>query len=369
MALSLIQLLTPSSEEQSLATMLSILDSLGFTATSWESGSIQRTLIQLLARLHSSASNTTYAITSGRYNDLAVGDWLTLKSLSDFDNTRAPAVSTRVTMTLSDPNSVGPFTIVTSQLVATDQDGFTYRNIAGGTLTLGGTLNLLFDAEMPGRASPTTLELSTPLAGVTAVIATVDPIVIAGATSESDARLRVRNAAKWSTLAYAAPADAYVAWALAASAFVTRAWVDDLNPRGPGTLDLYCAGPSGPVPGPVLTTVLSYIEGGVDGIWRRPLGSDLQVFSASSVSVPITGTLYVKAAYNQTATRDTVYAAINALFETLPVGGTILVAELYEIAMNVTGVKNLHLTAPLVDTTVAATSVPIPALSLATAVA
>jgi uncharacterized phage protein gp47/JayE len=368
MALSLAQLLTPKSEDEALTDLLAILDGLGFSASSWQSGSIQRTLVQLVARLQASASNTTLSIAKGRYNDLAEGDWLSLLSTSQFDNTRIAAVATRVTMTLSDPLSVGPTTIVTSQLVAKDQAGATYRNNAGGTLAAGGTLSLQFDAEVAGRASPSTLTLTTPLAGITAVIATVDPIVRPGADAESDSRLRTRNKAKWSTLAYAAPADAYIAWALAASPSVTRAWVDDLNPRGPGTLDLYLAGPTAPVPGSVLTTVLDYIDGNVDGIYRRPLGSDLQVFSATAASVSITGTLYVLPAYSATAVRDLVYAALEAYFEALPVGGTVLVADLYRVIMGITGVRNVHLTAPTVDTTVSASSVPTPAMTLAAVV-
>lgn len=368
MALSLAQLLTPSSEDESLASIISILNGLGFSASDWETGSIQRTLIQLLARLHSSASNTTLAITKGRYNDLAEGDWLTLLSQSQFDNTKIPAVATTVKMTLTDPLNVGPISIIASQLVAVDQDSFTYRNTAPGTLPLGGTLELSFDAEVPGRTHPTSLDLATPIAGITAVISPVDPITVPGADAEADDRLRTRNRAKWATLAYAAPQDAYIAWALAASPSVTRAWVDDLNPRGPGTLDLYVAGPTGSVPSPVLTTILDYIDGNIDGIYRRPLGSDLQVFSASTASVPITGTLYVLPAYSTTVVRDAVYAAITAYMQTLPVGGTVDLAQLYSTAMGVTGVRNIHITAPTVDTTVAATSVPVPALNFASQV-
>lgn len=364
MALSLAQLLTPSSEDESLAAILVILDGLGFTATAWEEGSVQRTLIQLLARLHSNASNVTLAITKGRYNDTATGDWLSLKSRSDFDNERIAAVATRVKMTLSDPLSVGPITVVTSQLVAKDPAGATYRNIEGGTIPLGGSLTIQFDAEVPGSSDPASLELTTPLAGISAERATVDPIVRPGAAAEGDERLRTRNRSKWATQAYAEPADAYIAWALAASPSITRAFVDDQNPRGPGTLDIYCAGPSGPVPGPVLVTVIDYIEGNVDGISRRPLASDVQAFSAGSASVSITGTLYVSPSYSLTATRDTVYAAITALLETLPVGGTVLLAELYETIMNVAGVTNVHLTAPTGDITVAVTAVPVPSLSL-----
>ena len=367
MGLSLQQLLTPTSEDQALASLLATLDALGFTATSWESGSIQRTLVQLLARLYSSSTNTRYAIARGRFNDLAEFDWLTLKSRSDFDNERISAVATQVKMTLSDPLNVGPITIVMSQLVAVDQDAHTYRNITAGTLTVGGSLELTFEAEVPGRASfPTTsLSLATPLAGITAVKSPVNPIVQVGADAEADPRLRERNRTKWAALAYAAPADAYVTWALNASASVTRAWVDDQNPRGPGTLDLYVAGPTAPVPAPVLATVLDYIEGNIDGVWRRPLGSDLQVFSAGSATVAVTGTLYVLPAFDLTATRDAVYDAITSLLEALPVGGTVLLAELYRTIMTVAGVRNVHLTAPTSDTTVAATSVPTPSLSLA----
>lgn len=369
MALSLAQLLTPSSEDESLTKILAILDGLGFTATSWEEGSVQRTIIQMLARLHSDASNTTLAITKGRYNDTATGEWLALKSRSDFDNEPIAAVATRVKMTITDPNSIGPQTIVISQLVAKDQDSATYRNIDGGTVTLGGSLTLNFDAEVPGRSNPVSLELVTPLAGFTSFIAITDPIVRPGTAAESDERLRVRNRTKWATQAYAEPQDAYIGWALAASASITRAFVDDLNPRGPGTLDIYVAGPTGPVPGPVLVTVIDYIEGNIDGISRRPLGSDVQCFNAGTASVAITGTLYVLPSYSLTAVRDAVYAELEALLEALPVGGTVFLAELYETIMVVAGVSNVHLTAPLADTTVAVTSVPVPSLSLVPVVA
>lgn len=364
MALSLQQLLTPSSEDESLATIIEILDGLGFTASSWQSGSLQRTFIQMLARLHSDASNVTYAITAARHNDLATGEWLSLKSRSDFDNERIASVATQVNGEFSDPLSVGPQTITLGQLVAVDQDGATYRNITVGTITLGGSLTLLFEAEVPGGASvPSSLELGTPLAGFVFSMP-ASAIQRVGADAESDVRLRERNRTKWSTLAYAAPEDAYISWALAASAAVTRAWVDSQNPRGPGTLDLYVAGPTGAVDPSVIDDVEDYIEGNLDGICRRPLGSDVKAFSATSATVSIAGDLYVQPAFDLIQTRDAVYDAVTALLETLPVGGTVNLAALYSTIMGVGGVKNVHLSSPLSDTTVAANAVPVPALSL-----
>ena len=366
MALTLTQLLTPKTEAEALADILAILDGFGFAASSWQEGSIQRHLVQVMARFTASASNTTLAITKGRFLDTAEGDWLALKAASDFNTTKVPAIAAKVKMTFTDPLGVGPATIVVSQLVATDSNGKTYRNIEGGTLPINGTLTLLFQAEVPGAESipDANMQLATPIAGITAVRAAVDPIVLHGQAAESNERLRTRCRNKWATLAYAAPADAYEAWALEASPNVTRAWVDDLNPRGPGTLDLYVAGTTGAVATPVLTAVLDYIEGNTDGIFRRPLTANLQVKNTSNENVPVTGTLYVGPAYSLSSVRDAVYAAVKAYMQALPVGGTAKLAELYRTIMLVTGVTNVHLTAPTSDTTVTQTSVPVPALSL-----
>lgn len=366
MALSLAQLLTPSSEDESLAAIIAILDGFGFTASSWQSGSIQRTLIQVLARLHSDASNTVYALTSGRFNDLAVGDWLTLKSKSDFDNDRIPAVATQALYTISDPNSLaGPQTFIASQLVTKDQNSFTYRNIDGGTMILGGSVTLTFQAEVPGASSfPTSMTLVTPVAGTVSAMPVSGAIVLVGADAESDDRLRVRNSTKWAALSYASPKDAYIFWSLSASAAVTRAYVDDLNPRGPGTIDLYVAGPTGPVDPSVLVDVMDYLNGVTDGIYRRPIGSDVECFSAVSGTVSITGTLYVNASFDLTQTNTAVSDAIDTYFEALPVGGTVQLAKLYQTIMEVTGVSNVHLTAPTVDTTVAANAAPVASTSL-----
>ena len=383
MALSLAQLLTPKTEAEALADILAILDGFGFAASSWQEGSIQRHLVQVMARFTASASNTTLAITKGRFNDTAEGDWLTLKSASDFDNTRSPATTTRVKMTLTDPLGVGPSTIVLSQLVATDQAGRTYRNVEAGTLAINGSLTLAFEAEVPGSAAqPTSLVLATPIAGIEAAIASSNALVRLGANAEADDRLRVRNRNKWAALAYAAPAEAYVTWALEASDDVTRAWVDDLNPRGPGTLDIYVAGSSGTLlPSPVLLDVFKYITGVSAPVGkvqrdRRPLGSDIgtilspAVFNATLQTISVTGTLYVGAAYDRTTVRQAVYDAITAYMRALPVGGTVKIADLYRVAMAVQGVSNIHITAPVdinnipTDVVVAQTSIPVPAMNL-----
>lgn len=370
MSLSLQQLLTPTTEADALTSMLAYLDALGFNATSWQSGSMPRTLVQLVARFYADLTVTRVTLTQSRFNDTAEGPFLDLYSKDAYDNDRFVAVATQFTALLDDTVSlVGPFTITLNQLVAQDDQGYTYRSQNTGTLAHGGTLIVTFQAEQAGRdAIPDvglSIALSTPLVGLPDPLVTA--ITVQGANAEQDPKLRTRNKAKWATLAYADPQDAYIAWALSADASVTRVYVDDLNPRGPGTIDIYIAGEAGALDPSVATNVLNYIEGITDGISRRPIGSDVDVFSATTANVSITGTLYVAASYSQTVVNIAVNTAIGAFFETLPVGGgggMVQVASLYAVIMAVSGVLNVHLTAPLTDTSVGATQVPIPVNAL-----
>lgn len=358
MSLTLAQLLAPKTEEQALDEMLTFLNGLGFTATSWQPGSKARHIVQLLARLRSSFSNVTLLITKGRYNDLAEGDWLTLKSRSDFNNERAPAVTTQIRVRFDDPDGAGPFSVNASDLIVKDEDGATYRSIDALSLPESGSnVQIRFEAEVPGASSmPSVVSLVTPLAGVDV---SLFEIIRPGADPESDTRLRDRNRSKWSTLSQAAPGDAYRTWAMEASTAVTRVWVDALNPRGPGTIDVIIAGVSGSLPGSVADTVEAYINGGIDGVYRRPITANVDVKSATNYPVEVTGTLYSGASYDLTTIRTKVHAAINAYIATVAVGGTVLLAELYRTIMAVEGVRNVQLTAPTGDLVVTAGQVPV----------
>lgn len=358
MSLSLQQLLTPQTEEQALDEILDALDGLGFTATSWQPGSKARHVVQLLARLKASFSNTRLLITKGRFNDTAEQHWLTLKSSSDFNNIRAAAITTQIRVRFDDPLSVGPFSVAAGDLVAKGEDGATYRSIDALSLSEGATnVKIRFEAEVPGAtAGPFSISLVTPLAGVDV---SLFEIIRPGADPESDDRLRDRNRSKWSTLSQAAPGDAYRTWAMEASDSVTRVWVDDLNPRGPGSIDVIIAGVSGALPGTVATTVTDYINGGIDGVYRRPLGANLLVKNAENATINVTGTVYSYASYSLTDIQTAADAAADDYIATVAVGGTVLLAELYARIMSVAGVRNVVITSPTADVTVDAGKVPV----------
>lgn len=364
MSLSLQQLLTPQTEEEALDEILDTLEGYGFSVTSWQPGSMARHLVQLLARLKASFSNTRLLITKGRYNDTAEAAWLTFKSSSDFNNIRSPAVTTQIRVRFDDPQSVGPLTVDASDLVVKDEDGATYRSIDDLSLSEGASnVQIRFEAEVPGAASrPSVITAVTSLAGIdVALVEVIRP----GADPESDDRLRDRNRSKWSTLSQAAPGDAYRTWAMEASDAVTRVWVDDLNPRGPGSIDVIIAGVDGALPGSVATTVTAYINGGIDGVYRRPLGANLLVKNAENETINVTGTVYSYASYSLTEMQTVVNAAAEEYISTVAVGGTVLLAELYKRIMSVAGVRNVQITSPSSDVTVTAGKVPVGNATLA----
>lgn len=374
MALSLLALLKPVTEQEALDLALSILSSLGFNVTSWHDGSAQRHIVQLIARLHSSLTTTVEQIARGGYNGLATGQWLTLLSESHFENVRTGAVVTRGTIRLTSTSTAPPQTISIGQLQISDTATqtaatHTYRNTTGGTLNPGSTLDLTFEAEVAGAASNipnnTTLYMWTPLVGVTAtnppVGSTGTWISQTGVDEESDAKLTARNESKWATLSYAATDGSYKNWALQALTSVTRVKVRSNNPFGPGTVDVICAKTSGGITSPYTVvgteayTIWRYIEGLTDGVGRRPLNDVVSVNSATVKNLSITGTVTVSSAYQNETTSTAIQAAVDAYFNSLAIGGTIIppastgvavFSEIVEAISRLNGVINVALTSP-----------------------
>ncbi len=374
MALSLLALLKPVTEEEALDLALDILSSLGFNVTSWHDGSVQRHIVQLIARLHSSLTTTVEQIARGGYNGLATGDYLTLLSESHFENVRTGAVATKGTFRLTSTGTAPPHTISIGQLQIADTatalvTTHTYRNTTGGTLNPGSTLDLVFEAEVSGAASNipnnTTLFMWTPLVGVTTtnppVGSTGTWISTTGVDQESDAKLTARNESKWATLSYAATDGSYKNWALAALSSVTRVLVRSNNPFGPGTVDVICAKTSGGITGPYTVaateanTIWRYIEGLTDGVGRRPINDVVSVNSATLKAISITGTVTVSSAYQNETTSTAIQAAIDAYFNSLVIGGTVIppastgvavYSEIIEAISDLSGVINVTLTSP-----------------------
>lgn len=361
MALSIAQLTTPLSRDEAFEFLIQQLDALGFTASSWQSGSKQRTFLELFALVWSDVSHTVKTLVQAVYNELAEGDTLSALARSWYDNTRLEAVATRGPLRLTTAVGSGPYTVGVGELVVADANyGYTYRNVTGGTLT-GGTTNdtIIFEAEVAGanrNVAPNTITvLQTALAGVSVT----NPIIsgstwytTAGADEESDAALRTRNRTKWATLSIGRPSDAYINLALQVPG-IRRAKPDDTNARGTGFTDVYLAGATATAAGADVSAVQTLFD------TYEAASATTKAFAATEKTINVVGTVYIEGGKNTPAGREAVRQRLRDYINGLDIGGVILppvstgvvpMSELIGAVTEAPGVKSFVLSAPVTDT-------------------
>ena len=347
--LSLSDLLSADTEEQIFIVLIAFLTMVGFEPTSWQEGSVPRTMLRAVARAIADQARKIAAIAAGGYLDTAKGPWLDLLAWSHYRLTRQPAVATRGKFALADAGG-GPHTVQVGQLLVRGPGNRIFRNLEAGTVPLNGSLPLEFEAIAPGAAynlvTGSALELLTPLPTVTV---TNPPglggtwLTRSGADTEGDANFIIRCVARWPGLSYLlSTALTYRAAALAASPEVTRARVFPHTPS-PGYVRVVVAGASGPVSAPALAAVQTFIDE------RLSVVVTATVDNVTLVPVPVQAVLVCKAAYAGGAQG----AALVALAEEerdQDMGDKVFRAQLIETLMGPPGMVNVVLSAPAVDT-------------------
>lgn len=309
-------------------SILDLLDSVGFTATSWHEGEPALGCVELSAEIWSQLSKVAVFLKGAFLNSTAAGETLTRFSDSHYDNQRAGAVAAQRKVTLSCAATAGPHTINLGAVVLAHPDGPTYRNVADGvtvypaTLPSGGSLaGLVFEAEVAGgdanKAPNTVLILQTTLAGVTV---TSDVPVRDGSDAQSDPVLRTRNKTKWALLTkYELIDEAVTNIALAATQGITGVVVDSQNPRGAGTFDVYMAGDLTTASAGNITLAQTAIDKLVFGSSATP--KTALVFGAPTVALNFTGTVYYQGSYLPTDMQTATDAAIDEFIKLIPLGG------------------------------------------------
>jgi hypothetical protein len=329
--LSLGQLRSIPTADSVLETILEHLTSVGFNAKSWAPTSLQRKFLMVFAIVYANLASFVASLAAIVYNDTAEGDALTAYSKSNYENQRKPAVATIGQMIATNAGAV-PHTVAASDLVVsfTEPDGTTlrtFRNTSGGTVAAGGgTLTMDWVAETAGSAwnipNDSPLTLLTNLAGVemtNPLIAGTDTwITTLGADQENDAALKLRNSTKWASLSLILIHDGVVNVALNAAAGVRRVGVDDQNPDGAGSVDVYVAGASATAGATDVAAVLAALK----KRFLRP--AKLRVFAASPVFLDLTGIVYYDAKYSLADVRNAVEGSGGVLVDLLtiiPLGG------------------------------------------------
>lgn len=330
---TLADLVAPPTKAEVEQTILDLLEGAGFTPTAWQPGSFPLTIVSVFAELFADAFYAIAQIANGGVFGLSVGRWVDLWLESQYDEERLDPVFTIGQMQLADTGNTGPHVISALSLVVTTSSGLQFRNITGGTLLLGGTLDLTWRATVAGAAynipNNTTLSFVTSLPGVTVTNPSVGStgtwITTLGADVEADAAAKTRGSSKWGTVSTGSPPSAYRYWALSQTG-VTRVRVDDGNPDGPGSVRVYIDN-AGAVA--ALQAILQPASN--DG--KVPTGTLLTVMAATTQAVTIQGTVTVDASA-RSAAESAILANLTALALRIPIGGKVIRAQVMEEIMS-----------------------------------
>lgn len=364
---SLAELLKIPSKDETIDVFVGLLRLAGFPVASWHSGAFKRHTVETEASMLVDVHTSVQKIAKAGYIKLAaeIDDaWVDLGAENVFSETRKPAVFTQGKIRLTDTQSTGPHTIALgAHRVADVSKSIRFTNVEAGVIPLGGSVDLTFQAETAGTkwnvGVGAIVEYLTPLPGVT-VSNPAQPsgtwITQQGANKESNAALVQRCLDKWSIIGSGSNDGAYRYHAASASSEITRVKV--YSPGG-GSVRVIVAGDAGPVSSTALNAAATIIE------QKRPLGvPDVVTSNALSVIKLISGTLYVSAGFDLTATLSAALASLDAFQRATPLGSTKVSREKIIKALVVDGVDDLTLNEPLDDFTLNLGEVWIPSYAL-----
>ena len=372
MALTFADLLSPPSLDTIRAKFLTDLAGLRDSAgnligyvSNWAVAGAGRALAEVLARglgdLNSAASLIAMAGLLDFAAALSDPAWLDALAWGFYDEVRKPATLARVRVTLTSAAGAPSADIAAGPLILSRSDrAMRYRNTQGGTLGPASSLDMEFIAENVGTVGnfdnvSTSVQLVTTLAGISAALHDEgggNPTVAAAVDVETSLELAARCRLKWATLAYSDPGDKLRSWALEVLG-VTKVQVDDSNPRGPGSVDIYLGGERGAVGTDLTDKVQALFTA------RRLLPSNLLAIDATEDNTTTAATVYVRGRSEDQVTFDLLnpdptLGPLGLLVQRqalLDIGGTLYRAQLIEDLMTPLGVYNVTLAAPASDVT------------------
>ena len=348
---------TVQTEAEALAALLVELASEGVSYTGWQYTAIQSALTRIAARNKAAATVVRKAVLDGGYTATSRDAWLDALIPGFWDLERVKAVKTIGTFRITDSAAVGPLATkgVGEVRVTYGDPGIVFVNREAFSVALSSYADVSFVAEVAGAAgnipNSSTLAFVTSIPGFTvtnpAVGATGTWITIAGAAAEGDVPYFTRALSRWGSLGAGGNTSAIRYRCTVADSAITLVGVDDANPNGAGSVDVYVATASGTASGTQVTTVDTYLQ------LRKASGTgELRTFAAPTYTNAVTATLYSDGTRLSTDIEDDADAAMALLAsEQAALGGYVYRAEITQRLMEIEGVVNLTLATPAADVT------------------
>jgi uncharacterized phage protein gp47/JayE len=319
--LTIAELVASATASQVYTSALAICTSLQLPVTSWQAGDPSRSVMHVLAAMFETRDSAAASYAQSAFLDSATGTWLTIvaKQVYNIDReTAEPAAGSVVLTNTGGGVYYWDASDLTFRSTITDK---VYHSTSSGSLTtVGGTATVTFSADEEGTDPTLGVneldELVTSLPGVVITSSTAAQ----GTDEESDEDLRQRCRDSLAALSPNGPWDAYryVATSsdLTGNTETTRVYVD--SDSTPGTVSVYCAGPTGAVSGGAATAVQTAFD-----TYCVPLTIVGNAYVANNVSqnVNVTVTLKSTIGVEETDAETAIADAITSMMSDYPIGG------------------------------------------------
>jgi uncharacterized phage protein gp47/JayE len=373
MAVSFSALVQRASKSEILAKGLTVAEAVGLSVTSWAVGDPTRSLYHYLAELLESFEATIQPMVAAAALDFIPDDslWLDVVGYQVYGVERIAATYAAPPILLTNTGG-GYYEIAPRELTFKNAvTGKTYQNVTGGTLSPGPGTTLALDAiaEEEGADSSAAAGEIIEIVSAPLGVECTNPTAALALDKEEPAAYRARCKAKTGALSPNGPRDAYVyvakTPALTGVTTVTRA--RGHGESATGTVTLYVAGATGPIPAPDLVLVQDAIVR-----WATPLCITPDVQNAAALSVPITYQIWLYRSVNREAAeiQTAIQTALIKMFALRPIGGDVIppatAGALYR-SLIISTIKSVYpdhtfrveVTSPAADTALAVNQVPI----------
>jgi hypothetical protein len=328
MTTSLQDLVTPKTRDDVVADELTTATSEGLQTTTWQVGSVIRTVLVIVAQSVSDLSTVIIEPIKGGFGDLLSSlPWATVWAKGQFNVDAITALPATGAITITNPTSKAYQQAAGELIVAHSVTGKTYRNVATVTIPASSTVtDVQISSEGVGTSNNAAPGFVTVLVGPSMDGVTItNPLAVLGADDETVSALVTRSRESLGALSPNGPKDAYnyVAKtpALSPTATPITKAVTFLD-AGSGDVAVYLATADGsPVPSDV-----AIVQTGID-TYAEPWGTDAFAVAADNVAIDVTYTVWVKTTSLTTAQITSAIATALSVFfsgtETNPIGGIV----------------------------------------------
>ncbi|RTL09258.1 MAG: hypothetical protein EKK62_03195 [Acidimicrobiia bacterium] len=325
---------------------------------------------RLVFALEADRVNLTYAgFPSGWVQLTSAPAWGELGAEDFFQVIRDPALPTLGKMRITASTGASSSTIQPGDLVVRYGAGSAqklYVNTEGFAPVPGSYVDVAMTAQEAGAAgnigNGATLYLVTAYPGLSvtnpAITGTQSWITRRGKDAETLVSLKQRCDEKWADLSLEVSSQRFAR--IIRDAFeaagetnpITRIYVDDTNPDGPGSVWVYMAREGSTATAEDVALVDAYVV----PRWRTG-GGPFKSYAASTLTITVSGT--IKGPANSDSALEQASAALQALAPTYAIGEAVVYLEQIRTALmtGVSGAVNVVLSAPIADTSIPAGSI------------